>query len=434
MPGLVIRTPNACGSIVLVALAHALTACAPQAASAPAPPPAVTLSIPSATPAASPGAGPDAAATIELDESCRATIDKLAQSRPARVELTPQCIPGLALLPDLGFITRFRVFELGPSDTPADLSPLARASALTTLEAYTARSPSLESLKALPLLHEVRLSCMAGSLDAVRGLPHVNTVVMERAVVSGSGHLDVSALSTLPSLTVFTTTREVDLADIAAGAPNLEALHARNATATDALGRLQKLEGLTIGCFETSPGFTAPASLRWLRVDCPDLPPSIWRAFPRVESLDVSETELTTLRGVEKMTSLKAIDAHSTKIKSLLPLASVRTLESIDLHGSEVTDLSPLARLPRLKSIEAAPAPVRSIAALAASQSLQSLWLAGAPVSDVRPLAAIQSLKEVMLPRGCDRADAIALHRARPDLKLMAWTNGSAARDPSCYP
>ena len=421
------RTASAC------LFAAAAAGCVP-APPAPAPGVTVSIALPAAPDSGATDCAPETSSTPELDENCREAMDKLRATRPERVEIQRSCLPGLALLEDLSFMKRVGIAEYGPSDEPVDLSPLARASSLSSIEVTTSMTPSFGPLLALPTLRDVSIRCRVASLEAIRGLPHLTTLTVDRGVNAGTQLDDLSVLGSLPSLRVLSINRFVDVTAVAAAAPNLEGLHARASNGTDALARMQNLTALTIGCMETSAGFTAPAALRWLQLDCPELKPSTWRAFPRVEHLNVSETEINSLAGIEAMVSLKSIDAHGTLIKSLRPLARVKTLEAIDIHGSEVADLSPLAGLPRLKSIEAAPIPARSVAALATSRSLESLWLAGMPVTDVRPLAAIRTLKEVMLPRGCSRPDAVALHKVRPDIKLMEWTDGPSSSDPSCYP
>ncbi len=423
--------PRLTSRAALLATALASPSCNSQIGSTPSPAHPVVVSIAS-VPHADAGDESPPPRAAPLSESCQTAIDQLKQSPTPKVALAPECVRGLAALPDLGFIQQLSIHEVYPGNTALDVSFLQTATALAKLELHIAACPSLESLEKLPALSELDWGC-PGGIEGVRNLRHVSTLRVEYSANSGSRLDDVSVLGTLPNLKIFVTDRQVDIAAVATAVPDLEGLHARNSTATDALGRLQHLVSLTIGCFATSPTFAAPKTLENLTVDCDEVTASVWRSFSGIEELDISGRQIASLRGIEKLTALKKLDMHDTPIKSVAPLARVKTLESVDMHGSEVADLSPLAQLPHLKMIEAAPIPARSVASLAASKSIETLWLAGTPIANVRPLAALRSLKEVMLPRDCGRADAVALHNMRPDIVLNAWTEGPTSEDPRCY-
>jgi hypothetical protein len=51
----------------------------------------------------------------------------------------------------------------------------------------------------------------------------------------------------------------------------------------------------------------------------------------------------------------------------------------------------------------------------------------------VRPLGRLKTLKELMVPKWCSRADVTALHRARPDMRIMAWVEKARSEDPTCF-
>jgi internalin A len=252
-----------------------------------------------------------------------------------------------------------------------------------------------------------------------------------------SGKLkDLTALGRYPTLRELSTSLELNLADLAVHAPELELL-ACDPESLEGLDRLTKLTSFTIhACFADGklPAFTAPPLLAGIGVGCSELRDvSALAHVPQLEEVYLDNTAVEALAPLGKLKALRRLDLSFTPVKNLAPLAGAKSLEWLDVHNTRVASLAPLAALPRLTWVDAAPCEVAEVASLAASPALEYLSLAGTKVTDVRPLGRIKTLKELMVPKRCGRADVTALHRARPDMHIMAWVEKSESEDPSCF-
>jgi hypothetical protein len=281
-----------------------------------------------------------------------------------------------------------------------------------------------------------RLEILDAKHDALEGVPGMPNL-RELHVEGSDSWLDVRPLSRFPSLRVLRTDLKVNLADLAASAPELETLACPGGALVD-LEPLQKLTSFELrGCSKDGrlPTIRAPTTLTAFRVACGWLADISGLAGARsLEVVNLSETVVKSLVPLARLAAVKRLDLHQTHVASVAPLAALSNLEWLDVHQTEVETLAPVARLPRLATIDA-PETLVEVRTLAGAPALESLWLPGARVTDVRPLATIKTLKELMVPARCSRADVQGLHKARPDLRILEWTDHPPGypKDPSCF-
>jgi Leucine-rich repeat (LRR) protein len=365
-------------------------------------------------------------------KECPSERQSLAK-REATLTTSPHCLEVLRKESDLGFLKRITLTSYEQT-SPPDIALIARATALEDLSLSLVPIPVLDELASLASLRSVWISTPVSNLDAVRELAQ-----LERLVIAPPGHgelKDLSALSGLSRLSTLSVREIIALPALAQVRPNLTTLVAPLATGLSALSSFPELRALTLGCFASkTERVPVPPKLRELRIECHDqpLPLDPIAKFTELTQLDISETDPLSLDPLTRLGKLERLDAHDSKLKNVAPLAKCTALTWVDLHGTQVSNLDPLATLPRLESIDAGNTPVSDVTALSRSHSLQSLWLPGTSVTNVLPLGAVRTLRELMVPKSCSRADSVALHKSRPDLRIMEWLDKSEAEDPTCF-
>ncbi len=69
----------------------------------------------------------------------------------------------------------------------------------------------------------------------------------------------------------------------------------------------------------------------------------------QIDSINVSDQNITDLRALQKLPKLKILIAQKTAISDLSPLAGLKELTQLNVAKTAIKDLSPIARLPKLK-------------------------------------------------------------------------------------
>ena len=67
-----------------------------------------------------------------------------------------------------------------------------------------------------------------------------------------------------------------------------------------------------------------------------------------LEEIDIQNSNISSLRGLENAINLKTINAKNNKIESIKPLTNLEKLETIDLACNRISDITPLKNKPRL--------------------------------------------------------------------------------------
>ncbi len=243
----------------------------------------------------------------------------------------------------------------------------------------------------------------------------------------------LEALGALPKLKSLRVRGSITLAELAAAVPGLRSVDAYTGDPQD-LARFPQLESAVLAC--PNPGEKIVSkSLRALFLSCHDVESPTLEGIAGLtdlEELDISESSIKSLAPIAKLVKLTRLDAHATAIRSLAPLSGMKRLAWLDVRDTQIASVAGLGALPSLKYVDLGNDQVGSVAPLASSTSIETVWLPGSKVANVSVLAKIPTLKEVMLPRQCSETGAPALHRLRPDVQVVAWTDQGGA-DPSCF-
>ena len=67
-----------------------------------------------------------------------------------------------------------------------------------------------------------------------------------------------------------------------------------------------------------------------------------------LEEIDIQNSNISSLRGLENAINLKTINAKNNKIESIKPLTNLEKLETIDLACNRISDITPLKNKPNL--------------------------------------------------------------------------------------
>lgn len=118
-----------------------------------------------------------------------------------------------------------------------------------------------------------------------------------------------------------------------------------------------------------------------------------------LQSLDLSDTQITNLAPLAGITGLQTLWLNSTQITDLAPLARMPGLQDLYLSGAQITDLAPLAGMTGLQDLYLSGTQITDLAPLAGMTGLHSLRLDSAPVTDLAPLAGLIGLQVIDLDR-----------------------------------
>ena len=93
--------------------------------------------------------------------------------------------------------------------------------------------------------------------------------------------------------------------------------------------------------------------------------------YSEIKELDLSDTEISDLELIKRLSSLQELYLNGTQVSSLEPIKGLSGLQRLDLRGTQVSDLEPIKGL----------------------SSLQRLYLGGTQVSDLEPIKGLSSLQ-----------------------------------------
>ena len=116
-------------------------------------------------------------------------------------------------------------------------------------------------------------------------------------------------------------------------------------------------------------------------------------------SLDLSNMELTSLKGIEHLTNLESLNVRNNRLDDISQLAGLNRLESLDLRNNLVSDISPIVGLHRLQYLNLyGNSAIRSIKPLASLTGIKKLILGNIPVGEqVNIISALTELEYLNL-------------------------------------
>lgn len=228
----------------------------------------------------------------------------------------------------LSQLTRLEVLELaGDAGLGATVDSLEVLASLPRLASLSMRLRGVSEVPWVSSLTSLRTLGIAAPLESLPELRRLGS--LERLDLSGSDVSSLSGLSDLPAL------RSLDLSGAGAAIERVE---------WAALARLEVL-------------VARGASL-------PDLEPLA--PLTALRELEVGDCRVSSLRGVERMVSLRSLGAGMGLLEDVEPLRGHPSLARLDLSWSRVSSVEPLSSLRALSSLELSRTEVRDLSPLAA--------------------------------------------------------------------
>ena len=111
-----------------------------------------------------------------------------------------------------------------------------------------------------------------------------------------------------------------------------------------------------------------------------------------VSTLDASNKGITSLSGIENMTSLTELLLDDNSISDLAPLGNLTGLTKLHLARNQIVNIDSLARLTNLLDLDLQGNQVSALQPLASLTSLNQLVMSQNQVADLAPLSSLSSL------------------------------------------
>jgi len=115
--------------------------------------------------------------------------------------------------------------------------------------------------------------------------------------------------------------------------------------------------------------------------------------MPRLESLEFSDTRVTTLSPLAGSKILKELRCPGNPIADVIALSTVTTLEVLDMDNTVLADLKPLIPLSNLKELKISGTDVKTIDPLQTLTQLEVLEFSKTKVKQVDALESLKNLK-----------------------------------------
>ncbi len=281
-----------------------------------------------------------------------------------------------------------------------DLTPLARLSALQTLDLSGTQVQNLASLAGLSALQTLHLSrTRVEDLAPLSGLSTLQTLNLYGTRVEDLAPL--AGLSALQTLTLSNTRVEnlAPLAELYA----LQTLHLSGAQVQNLapLARLSTLQvlnlyGTRVEDLAPLAGLSALQALYLSGTQVQNLAPLA--GLSALQYLDLSGTRAENLASLAGLATLQTLDLSRTKVRNLAPVAGLSALKTLNLSFTGVENLKPLAGFYTLQKLELRYTRIEDLAPLAELSALQTIDLSGVRVGNLAPLAELPDLRDLRVP------------------------------------
>ena len=125
--------------------------------------------------------------------------------------------------------------------------------------------------------------------------------------------------------------------------------------------------------------------------------------------LDATAAGITSLVGLENLTSLTELTLWGNSISDISELSGLRTLTSLSLRTNSVSDISALNGLTSLTDLDLSFNPLSDISVVSGLTQLTVLLFTDDSVSDISALVALRRLTSLSLEGNADLGDIQAL-------------------------
>ena len=305
----------------------------------------------------------DAIEDVTLKQCLQSKIN--ASGSPLYVSEIKELIchsPGIASLNGLGHFSGLRKLQLNQAKI-SDISELSKLTSL--LNVYISNDASSETslLKGIESLQELK----GLALLSLHNFNLTNEVAQDI----------VDALPQLYTLSLRKTL--LTKAPLFSNHPNLTNLYLADSEIEDISGILN-LSGLQ----ELDLSGNAPLRL-----------PNEGLDFPKLISLRLDETGITSLDALSKLTSLSELKASDSQITSMLGISELTNLKTISLRGNKLSSL-PIGNLIQLEALDVANNNLVN-PSIPPLPNLQRLDLTGSQINSVEFLRGASNLSELRL-------------------------------------
>jgi hypothetical protein len=141
-----------------------------------------------------------------------------------------------------------------------------------------------------------------------------------------------------------------------------------------------------------------------------------------IVKLDLSESSIKDLTGIENLRHIKHLDLRDNNITSIEILGELRRLQKLNLRGNQVTDIAPLRDMVMLEYLNLRDNPVTDLSPIAGLTELRDLNISGIPLTSGLGILKDMKYLENLNIRNCDITDL------SPLVTLME--NGALQDDP----
>jgi Leucine-rich repeat (LRR) protein len=116
-----------------------------------------------------------------------------------------------------------------------------------------------------------------------------------------------------------------------------------------------------------------------------------------LETLSLMRNQLTNVRGLSGLPSLKWVDLQWNQIRDISALSDLPNLETVILHKNQLTAIPAFSGLPKLRSLTIPDNALTDIAGLATLPSLEHVSLINNKISVIPVLSGLRNLKRLSL-------------------------------------
>lgn len=292
-----------------------------------------------------------------------------------------------------------------PLNPISDLGGLEYAVNLRSLNLQDQQLASIQPITALSRLTALDLGNTGiDSLSPLRGLTRLVELDVSHTPVASLAPL--KELRALVSLDVYST--QVTTIGRLVELDRLESLNiaytkVESVTALAPLKRLRTLVWGGSGRFHSVSdlrGLHKLTSLRALELEATDIASfSRWNGLPDLRTLKIERGQLSSVAGLGKMKKLEKLSLRGNRqLTSLSGFGSFSKLQAIDVSETRIKRFSGLGKLPRLKQLYASHARLTSLTGLSTYRStLKSLDVAGNDLKSVKAIRSLTKLKKLDL-------------------------------------
>ncbi len=278
---------------------------------------------------------------------------------------------------------------------------------------------SCKDLAWLPNLEKLTIRGNAiDSLDSLKNLVDLETIIISNSVVSAKDLLTIASLPALRSLTL----SGCSLSNITnlAQAVHLEYLDLEDNTLRDisVLANMPKLRELYLG-HNALISLDALSGLSWLEVLDVSYNSLVTTApvsaLTGLTKLDVSGNGLMKLDGIEALTGLKEFSAAHNKLIDVDVLSGCKDLEKLDISNNTLLNIDIIADLVKLLELNFANNEIFRLPDFKKECNLVSINGSHNQISTMQPLGALSELRFVYMDYN---AGITTVYTLTPCLKL----------------